>query len=145
MNSTKKYSLGFLLTKVGRKATKEYASLLEPLGITPLQGGILMSLKSNKNLNQSELMEILIIDKATVYQMLKQLQILGYITLGKNSKDKRNLQILLNPSGLILCKKIETIDRILSTSFERIIGNDVESLKLNLQKIYLHKKSSQEK
>ena len=68
---TSSYSIGFLLTKLGRIATRLYAEELEQLDLTPLQAGILGALASSTTCTQKQLMTALHMDKGTAHQMLK--------------------------------------------------------------------------
>lgn len=108
------YSVGFLITKVGRIATKMYADNLEEIGLTPLQAGILGTLASRDGLNQRQLMGALHADKGTIHQMLKGLGLKKLIVMETAAEDKRQLKIRITRRGRGLLPRIAEIDALVS-------------------------------
>jgi DNA-binding MarR family transcriptional regulator len=129
-------SLGYLVTKIGRMVAKEYASELEPLGITPLQAGILMNLAIRGHLSQAQLMSALTVDKASMNQMLKALKSKGMIVMARSSEDRRHWQISLESKARPLLPKISRIDDAISKKYERLLGKEPLVLKKLLWQLY---------
>lgn len=142
MAEKSEYSLGFLITKVGRVATKMYAEHLEELGLTPLQGGILMTVDSLKGLNQKQLMSLLQVDKGTIHQMLKGLVSKKLIVMKSFDGDRRQLSISITTLGRSLLPRVAKIDKVVSNELlSRISPKYRRQLQQSLLEVYKSFKS----
>lgn len=119
------YSLGFLLTKVGRIATKMYADRLEDIGLTPLQAGILASLSAEDGRSQKDLMAALHVDKGTIHQMLKALEQKKFITMKTAQEDRRHLSIHLSKAGAATLPAIGKIDEEVSATLNSLVSSQL--------------------
>ena len=62
----KKFSLPYLITKLSRSVLRDYEQKMSKLEISPLQGGVLFVISDLMPVNQTEISNILFIDKVTL-------------------------------------------------------------------------------
>lgn len=95
-----------LIEKVGSKIAYIYrkrfqlgGKKIEPLKIKPNQFIVLMYVGRNPGLNQSELNDLLCLEKTNISRILKALEERDLIEKRLNSIDKRNYRIYLSQKG----------------------------------------------
>ncbi len=101
--------LCFALYSTSRAITKEYAVLLDTMGVTYPQYLALMVLWKRDGLLVQEMAASLEIDQATATPMLQRLEKLELITRQRSQQDERRVLIFLTSKGKALYKIAQTI------------------------------------
>lgn len=129
-------SLGFLFTKIGRVISKDYAAGLEEYQLTPLQAGIMMMLSTKGSMSQGQLMAALVVDKASMNQMLKSLSLAKLIKMDKDPEDKRHWRIELSAKGRDIVPDLFTVDEAVSKKYAKLLGSHSKDLQIQLWTLY---------
>ncbi|QFT34732.1 MarR family transcriptional regulator [Roseibium porphyridii] len=96
--------LCFALYSTSRAITKEYAVLLETMGVTYPQYLALMVLWQNDGILVQDIAKSLEVDQATATPLVKRLEKLGFVTRQRSAEDERRVQVFLTQSGKDLYK-----------------------------------------
>lgn len=86
---------GFLLTDVARLLRNAYDRRVRELGLTRSQWWVLNQLFRNPGLNQSELAEILEIERPTLGRLLDRLEAKGWVRREHDARDRRAWRVHL--------------------------------------------------
>lgn len=97
---------------------------LKEMGLTYAQANVLMQIKKEP-VNQDDLGKKLLLDKARISRLVKQLEATGYIDKKISAKDKRSYHISLSEKGN---NRMQDIIMILDESNEKMLAgiNDDE-------------------
>lgn len=120
-----KFSTGFLITKASRVVIHMYQHELAQYDITPPQSSILWILAKTKEVSQTEIVRALMLDKANVSALVRKLKDEGYLKVHPAENDGRKSILSLTPKGKEMVKKIDKIDRKISTLLEKM-GNSAD-------------------
>lgn len=100
--------LCFPLYVCSKEIVRRYKPYLDELDLTYTQYITMMVMWDKKELNVKELGEKLYLDSGTLTPLLKKLELKGYVTRERSSKDERNLIVKITESGEAL--KEEAVD-----------------------------------
>ena len=112
-----KNQLCFPTYAVSNKILRKYKPLLDRLGLTYTQYIVMMVMWERKKVNEKELCEALWLNTNTLAPLLKRLKEKGFLSLRKDSKDKRNLVIELTPAGEELKKEAVDVPSSIAKEF----------------------------
>jgi len=105
--STLERSLGFLIADVSRLARKEFDRRVRDLGLTRAQWLFLYYLARQPGCTQSDLAELLQMEKITVSRQAKRLEQAGWIQRGDHAEDARAYQLELTPRAAGMIARLE--------------------------------------
>ncbi|WP_368184947.1 MarR family winged helix-turn-helix transcriptional regulator [Aestuariibius sp. HNIBRBA575] len=91
--------LCFALYSASRAITKEYRTLLAPMGITYPQYLALMALWQQDGLMVQQIATQLQVDQATVTPLVKRLEKLGIVDRIRSKDDERRVEVFLTAKG----------------------------------------------
>ena len=86
----------------------QYRRRLEPLGVTPLQAGLLLFLHRQADANMTETAHALCVRAPTLSEVIRDVVRKRWVTKRRSVTDTRVVHLKLSRSGLILTRKIET-------------------------------------
>ncbi|MFC6041805.1 MarR family winged helix-turn-helix transcriptional regulator [Nocardioides hankookensis] len=92
-------SLGFLITRVHFRLHREFAEILEPIGIEPRHVGCLTALDASGPIPQAQLARILGVSGASVVQMVDDLERRGLVERRRLATDRRTQVLHLLPAA----------------------------------------------
>ena len=95
-------NIGFLINDAARQMRTNYDRRMKELGLTRSQWWVLTHLFFNEGLSQTNLSEILEIERATLGRLLDRLEAKGWIERRTVAKDRRVKQVFL-PEQLNPC------------------------------------------
>jgi DNA-binding MarR family transcriptional regulator len=114
-------NLGFLLADVSRLARKEFDRRVRDLGLTRAQWLFLYYLARQPGCTQSDLAELLQMEKITVSRQAKRLEKAGWIQRGDHADDARAYHLELTPQAEGIIARLEDrADRLRSDYLEGI-------------------------
>ena len=116
------FSTGFLLLKVSRLVNHLYHQELASSGITPPQAAILWVLSKAEEISQTDVVRTLMLDKANVSALIRKLKTGGFVKVRQSSHDGRKSLLSLTPKGKEAMKKVEKVDKKVSTELERRVS-----------------------
>ena len=116
-----KNQLCFPLYAVSNIITRKYKPLLDRLDLTYTQYIVMMVLWEEKQVNEKYLCEALFLKSNTVTPLLKKLEQKGYIRKEKDSRDERNLVIMLTEVGESLQEKALCVPERIAQEFHLTI------------------------
>lgn len=90
---------GFLLNDVARLLRNAYDRRVRSLGLTRSQWWVLNQLFRNPGLNQSELAEILEIERPTLGRLLDRLEAKGWVRREHDARDRRAWRVHLTDAA----------------------------------------------
>ena len=136
--------LCFALYSTSRAITKEYAILLDSMGITYTQYLAMMVLWKQDGILLQDIANGLQIDQATATPLVQRLEKLGLVTRNRSIQDERKVQVFLTPKGKSLYKTALTVP----SSVGCAIGVDNKKAKeliaeMNQIKNFIAKKNNQ--
>ena len=109
-----KNQLCFPIYAAANKVIRRYQPLLKELDLTYTQYITMMVMWEKKQVNEKVLVEALYLQANTLAPLLKKLQQKGYIEMGKDPKDKRNIVIKLTQKGEELKTKAVDVPKTLA-------------------------------
>lgn len=101
--------LCFALYSASRAITKQYAILLDNLGVTYPQYLALLVLWEADGLSIQTIATSLELDGATTTPLIQRLEKLGLVSRQRSTEDERKVQVFLTPKGRNLYKKAVAI------------------------------------
>ena len=104
-------SLGFWLYRSHIQVSAALRQTFQDAGydLTPEQWAVLLRLREQEGLNQSQLGEKTFKDRHNITRILKQLDKRGYIEKRHDEKDKRAFHVYLAPAGRSILKELKPI------------------------------------
>jgi len=104
-------SLGFWLYRSHIQVSAALRQTFQDAGydLTPEQWAVLLRLREQEGLNQSQLGEKTFKDRHNITRILKQLDKRGYIEKLHDEKDKRAFHVYLAPAGRSILKELKPI------------------------------------
>lgn len=102
-------SLGFWLYRSHIQVSAALRQAFQDAGydLTPEQWAVLLRLREQEGLNQSQLGEKTFKDRHNITRILKQLDKRGYIEKRHDKKDKRAFHVYLAPAGRNILKELK--------------------------------------
>lgn len=91
--------VAFLFSKIGARANKLYAELLEPLGLRPNQVAVLQYIAASEGASQREIVSGLWIDAGSLVTMLDDFEERGLAERRRNPADRRASAVHLTSEG----------------------------------------------
>ena len=104
-------SLGFWLYRSHIHVSAALRQAFQDAGydLTPEQWAVLLGLREEEGLNQSQLGEKTYKDRHNITRILKQLDKRGYIEKLHDKKDKRAFRVYLSPAGRSLLRELKQV------------------------------------
>ena len=99
---TLKNQLCFPIYLCSKEIIRRYTPLLNKLDLTYTQYIVMMYFWEKKTSNVKDISNALLLDSGTLTPLLKKLELKGYITRIRSSKDERNLNVTITEKGLNL-------------------------------------------
>jgi len=136
-------NLGFLLADISRMARKEFDRRVRDLGLTRAQWLFLYYLARQPGCTQSDLAELLQMEKITVSRQAKRLEQAGWIQRADHADDGRAYHLELTPrAGRVIARLDERADRLrddylqgLSPARRASLMADLTLIKANLLRL----------
>lgn len=122
-----------LSTNIKRTLSK----YLDSIGLKYTQWCLLKTIKNNNRpLTSVEIVDLLNSDKATISDIVKRLEIKGYITKEKNKKDNRQVFINISDTAKHLCVKVKNAEEnVINDLFKNIEKKEILVFKKVIDKI----------
>ncbi|MGT2749532.1 MarR family winged helix-turn-helix transcriptional regulator [Streptococcus orisasini] len=133
----------YLFRSAERSAMKELSRLLEPLGITPNQGEVIVVLGKHAPLSLKELGNLLICEEKSPSRLVQSLIKKGLITKERSANDGRSSLLSLTTAGQELLPKVEECESAFDQKLEKQYP-EIEMLTQSL-KAYITGSSYEEK
>ena len=99
---------------VTNKILRRYQPLLKKINLTYTQYITMMVLWEKEEVNEKDLVKALYLKANTLTNMLRKLKQKGYIDIGRDENDKRNIIISLTDEGRDLKKKAIDVPKTLA-------------------------------
>ncbi len=99
---------------VANKILRRYQPLLKKVNLTYTQYVTMMVMWEKETVNEKELVSELYLQANTLTELLKKLEAKGYVTIAKDSHDKRNIVIKLTESGRKLKESAVNVPKTLA-------------------------------
>lgn len=129
-------SPGFLLNKVGVVASSWIADALAEVGLSPRQGGVLLTLRARSPMTQGELARELGYDPSTLVLLLNDLERAGLVRRRRDQTDRRRHIVSITRKGL---SRREAADAAVTAVEERLLedfdGEERDTLRALLLRI----------
>ena len=106
-----KNQLCFPIYLCSKEIIRKYTPLLNKLNLTYTQYIVMMYFWEVKTSNVKDISKALLLDSGTLTPLLKKLEIKGYVTRQRSSKDERNLNVTITSKGLELKDKALNIPK----------------------------------
>ena len=85
----------------------QFRRCLEPIGVTPLQAGVLLHLHCHREANMTKTAAAFCIRPPTLTEVINDLVRKRWVTRRRSTRDTRVVQLRLSPRGNALVVKIE--------------------------------------
>lgn len=113
-------SPGFLLNKVGVVASSWIADALATVGLSPRQGGLLLTLRARGPMTQGDLARELGHDPSTLVLLLNDLERAGLVRRRRDEDDRRRHIVSITRKGLA---RREAADAAVTAVEERLLAD----------------------
>jgi len=128
--------LGFLFADISRLARKEFDRRVRDLGLTRAQWLFLYNLARQPGCTQSELAELLQMEKITISRQADRLEKAGWIRRSDHAADARAYHLALTPRAeRIIARMDDRADRLRSDYLQGIPPGRREALAADLAQI----------
>lgn len=140
--------IGFLLTDVSHLLRKVIDRRLQPQGLTRAQWAVLACLTNGEGVTQSELADLLQIEKSTAGRLIDHMAENGFVERRSIQGDRRSWSLHLTEKARPLIASIEEIIlrtreeamEGLSVEEQRVLSVAVETIKTNLKRILVRER-----
>ena len=133
LRPTLEQHLGFLFADISRLARKEFDRRVRDLGLTRAQWLFLFNLARQPGCTQSELAELLQMEKITISRQADRLEKAGWIRRGDHTADARAYRLELTPRAQrIIARLDDRADRLRSDYLQGIPSTRREALAADL-------------
>jgi MarR family transcriptional regulator, organic hydroperoxide resistance regulator len=129
--------LCFAMYAASKEITRLYKSFLDNLGITYTQYITLLVLWEKDNITVKELGEKLYLDSGTLTPLLKKLESMDIVKRNRDTKDERNVYVLLTDKGKELKNSALEIPHSIFCGIGLSLGDAVD-LKQKLKDLLEH-------
>lgn len=103
-------SLAFLVSQVGAHSARQFAALLEPLGVSPRAYGVLSNVAlGEKGRTQQQLADVLGMHRNNMVGLIDELEGAGWVRRQRHQQDRRAFEIHLTKSGLTLVRRVDML------------------------------------
>lgn len=131
-----KNSIGFSINKTANKLNRNYVLMLKKYNIAPEQRAILELLKSNENINQSDIASELAKDKTTISRAITALEKKDFIVKKQNPQNKKVSLIRLSAKGeKVLQDSADIVYDFRKSINSRLSNEECELLNILLEKV----------
>ena len=113
--------VGYSLRKAQIAVFQNFQSAVAPHDITPGQFGVLILIRENVGLSQSELGSAVGIDRSTMVAVIDRLESRGWVVRAPSPNDRRSYALELSPAGSALVEDL--IPRV--RAHERAMAKDL--------------------
>ena len=128
------HQLCFALYAATHSLTRAYRVSLEKLGITYTQYLVLLVLWEQDGIGVGKIAQRLELDSATLTPMLKRLEVAGFVTRLRNTKDERIVEIKLTGAGHQLQQELAEVQHGVACQ-TGLSENDFNQLKDSLHRL----------
>jgi MarR family transcriptional regulator, organic hydroperoxide resistance regulator len=128
------HQLCFALYAATHSLTRAYRVSLEKLGITYTQYLVLLVLWEQDGIAVGKIAQRLELDSATLTPMLKRLEVAGFVSRIRNTKDERIVEIKLTPAGNQLKHELAQVQHGVACQ-TGLSENDFNQLKDSLHRL----------
>lgn len=128
------HQLCFALYAATHSLTRAYRVSLEKLGITYTQYLVLLVLWEQDGIGVGKIAQRLELDSATLTPMLKRLEVAGFVTRLRNTKDERIVEIKLTAAGNQLQQELAEVQHGVACQ-TGLSENDFNQLKDSLHRL----------
>lgn len=129
--------LGFQLFLVSRAHHNLASQVFEQLGLHRGQPPVLFELGHRDGMTQNELAAKLEVTPATITNMLRRMELSGFIYRVRDTLDRRTARVFLTESGNnVLLKAIKLADQMHETAFAGFSSAEQEMLNNFLERIH---------
>src|SRR5690349_3235607 len=132
-------TLSYQFAQLSRAHRQKAESLLSEIGLHTGQEMLLMHLWRKEGCMQSDLVDELCVQPATITKSLDRLEAAGFVQRRADADDGRVSRVYLTAAGRTLEKKVEALWQELETSsFGPLTVTEQESLRRLLEKVHKH-------
>jgi DNA-binding MarR family transcriptional regulator len=102
-------SLAFLVSQVGAHSARQFAGMLEPLGVSPGAYGVLSHVAVEEGRTQQQIADALGIHRNNMVGLIDELEGAGWVRRQRNQQDRRAFEIRLTASGRALVRRVDRL------------------------------------
>ncbi len=134
---------GFRLRLAQVKLFQHFRSALEGFAITPGQAGLLMLIRDNPGISQSDLARAVRVERATLGQTIESLLTRGLVERRRNARDRRAYALHLSEDGrAFMTRLLPAIEAHEAAVSENLTPAEFERLRILLGKFLGHASGS---
>jgi DNA-binding MarR family transcriptional regulator len=121
-----KQRLGFLLYRAGLAVSRGYERALKPIGVAPVEAGVLSALCYSGPNHVRGLARLLGVGRQTIVNTTKSLEAQRFILRAVSEEDARLVSFSIAAAGKRRLKQIEIIAQTFDEELRVIVGEDSE-------------------
>lgn len=99
----------FLLVQLGMHAARQFAAVLEPLGIEPRHVGMLTRLALNEGKAQQVIGELIGLNPTQMVFLVDELEARGFVERKRNPADRRSYGLYLTAAGRDMLSQVRAV------------------------------------
>jgi len=98
--------LAYLLTQASQAVSYEFQSCLSATGVTVIEWRVLSTLLDHPQIAAGELLDRVICKQSTLSKAIDRMESKGWITRSLDSRDRRKIQVTIDPAGLKIAREL---------------------------------------
>jgi len=133
--STQELNFGFLTADVARLLRKLFDQRMGTLGLTRAQWRVIVQLRRHQGLSQSDLAELLEIEKSTLVGLIDRMEESGWVERCSDPNDRRVKRIHLTARAALLEEVNEAADATLAEALGGLEQSEIARCEALLQRV----------
>jgi DNA-binding MarR family transcriptional regulator len=119
--------LGFLIYRAGLAVSRGYERALKPIGVMPVEAGVLTALRHGGPNHVRGLARALGVGRQTIVNVTRALEERRWIARGASEEDARLAVFAIAPAGRLKLHAIETLASAFDAKLREIVGLEQEA------------------
>ena len=131
--------LAYLLTQASQAVSNEFQSCLSATGVTVIEWRILSTLIDHPRISVGDLLNRVICKQSTLSKAIDRMETKGWITRTLDSRDRRKIQVTIDPAGLKIARElISKANDLEQSELQGFSKKEISSLKKVLRELIVH-------
>jgi len=131
--------LAYLLTQASQAVSYEFQSCLSATGVTVIEWRVLSTLLDHPRIAAGELLDRVICKQSTLSKAIDRMEAKGWIARSLDSRDRRKIQVTIDPAGLKIARELLVKAKELEQSeLQGFSKKEVSTLKKMLRELITH-------
>ncbi len=131
--------LAYLLTQASQAVSYKFQSCLSATGVTVIEWRVLSTLLDHPQIAAGELLDRVICKQSTLSKAIDRMESKGWITRSLDSRDRRKIQVTIDPAGLKIARELLVkAQELEQAELQGFSKKEIATLKKMLRELIAH-------